>query len=127
MLKTLKYAMLAMMAGAITGPVLAQAQTYPNRPITLIVPFAPGGGSDTLARIISEPLSKRLGQPVIIENKPGAGSSIGAGVVAKAAPDGYTLLYATPGAQMINPYLMKLSYNAEKDFSPISKLGIFPN
>lgn len=127
MIQILRNTMLAMLACTVAGTACAQAETYPERPIRLIVPFAPGGGSDTLSRILAQPLSQRLGQPIVIENKPGAGSSIGAGVVAKANPDGYTLLYATPGAQMINPFLMKVSYDPEKDFSPISKLGVFPN
>jgi tripartite-type tricarboxylate transporter receptor subunit TctC len=127
MINVLRNALLAMMACVITSSIATAADDYPNRPIKLIVPFAPGGGSDMLARIISEPLRKRLGQPIIIDNKPGAGGSLGAGILAKSAPDGYTLMYMTPGTQMINPYLMKVPYDAEKDFAPVSKLGIFPN
>ena len=82
----------------------AQAQTWPAAPIKLVVPFAPGGGADLMARILAEPLSKRLGQPIVIENKPGAGATLGADFVAKAAPDGYTLLWTTPGPQITNPY-----------------------
>ena len=83
--------LLALASGA------AQAQQYPQYPIRLVVPFAPGGGSDIIARVISEPIARRLGQPVVIENKPGAGATIGADIVAKSAPDGYTLLYTTSG------------------------------
>ena len=99
------------------------AQDYPNKPIKLIVPFAPGGGADNTARIISEPLAKRLGQPVVIEYKPGAGGVIGAAFVANAPKDGYTLLYATPGQQMTAPYLMdKMPYDAATAFSSVIEL-----
>lgn len=118
-------AVAATTAAAAGWPAWAQA-AYPSRPVKLIVPFVAGGGSDTFARILAEPLGRRLGQPVIIENKPGAASSLAADYVAHAAPDGYTLMYGSPGAQMINPFLMKLNY-ADKDFAPISKLGVFPN
>lgn len=102
---------------------IALAQDYPNKPIRLIVPFAPGGGADNTARIISEPLSKRLGQPVIIEYKPGAGGVIGAAFVATSPKDGYTLLYATPGQQMTAPYLMdKMPYDAATAFSSVIQL-----
>jgi tripartite-type tricarboxylate transporter receptor subunit TctC len=98
-----------------------QAQTWPQSPIRLVVPFAPGGAADLMARILADPLSKRLGQPIVIENKPGAGATIGADVVAKAAPDGYTLLWTTPGPQITNPFLMdKLPYDAFKDFTAVA-------
>jgi tripartite-type tricarboxylate transporter receptor subunit TctC len=102
---------------------IALAQDYPNKPIRLIVPFAPGGGADNTARIISDPLSKRLGQPVVIEYKPGAGGVIGAAFVATSPKDGYTLLYATPGQQMTAPYLMdKMPYDAATAFSSVIQL-----
>jgi tripartite-type tricarboxylate transporter receptor subunit TctC len=108
-------ALLALIAGG------AQAQTWPQSPIRLVVPFAPGGAADLMARILAEPLGKRLGQPIVIENKPGAGATIGADVVAKAAPDGYTLLWTTPGPQITNPFLMdKLPYDAFKDFTAVA-------
>src|SRR6185369_4646451 len=101
----------------------ASAQQYPQAPIKLVVPFAPGGGADILARILSDPLAKRLGQPIVIENKPGAGATLGADAVAKAAPDGYTLLLTTPGPQITNPYLMpKLPYDPNKDLLPVVML-----
>ena len=84
---------------ALTGGN-AGAQPYPQSPIKLVVPFAPGGGADLMARILSEPLAKRLGQPIVIENTPGGGATLGADAVAKAAPDGYTLLWTTPGPQI---------------------------
>jgi tripartite-type tricarboxylate transporter receptor subunit TctC len=94
----------------------ASSQTYPAQPIRLIVPFAAGGGSDILARIVSEPLAKRLGQPILVENRPGGGATLGADMVAKAPPDGYTWLFTTAGPQITNPYLMpKLPYDAFKD------------
>ena len=100
------------------------AQTYPTQQIRLIVPFAAGGGSDILARIISEPLSKRLGQPILVENRPGGGATLGADVVAKSPPDGYTWLFTTAGPQITNPYLMpKLPYDPFKDFAPVAMLA----
>jgi tripartite-type tricarboxylate transporter receptor subunit TctC len=113
-----------------SGPVIlalaatpAFAQQYPTQPLRMIVPFAAGGGSDIVARLVSEPLSKRLGQPVIVENKPGANAIIGADAVAKSAPDGYTLLYTTPGPQITNPYLVaKLPYEPFRDFAPVAML-----
>lgn len=109
------------------APLAAQADDYPSRPIKLIVPFAPGGGSDILARMVGKPLGERLGQTIIIENKPGAGGSVAAAQVAKATPDGYTLMYMTPGVQMINPFLMQVNYDARSGFTPIGMMGVFPN
>jgi hypothetical protein len=113
---------------AMTSLVQAQTAAYPTRPIRLIVPFAPGGAADQMARMISEPMAKELGQPIIVENKPGGGATVGAALVASAAPDGYTVLYTTPGPQIINPYLMgKLPYNPDKDLIPVSRVAWFPN
>ena len=124
--KLMLAAALAVVAGAGSGGALAQA--YPSKPIHFIVPFAPGGGADVVARIVAEPLGKRLGQTVLVENKPGAGATVGADLVAKSQPDGYTILYGTPGPQIINPYLMKkLPYDPAKDFAPISRLVVIPN
>ena len=104
------------------------AQDYPNKPIKIVVPFAPGGAADTTARMMSEPLSRQLGQTVIVENKPGGGATIGASYVANAAADGYTILYTTPGPQITNPYLMaKLPYDPNKDLIPVSRVSWFPN
>jgi tripartite-type tricarboxylate transporter receptor subunit TctC len=106
----------------------AAAQDYPNRPLRLVVPFAPGGGADIVARAIAAPLAKRLGQPVVVDNKPGGGATLGADIVAKAPADGYTLLYTTPGPQMANPYLMaRLPYDPERDLVPVSEVAIVPN
>ena len=111
-------AMVALTAGA------AFAQTYPSQQIRLLVPFAAGGGSDILARIVAEPLSKRLGQNILVENRPGGGATIAADMVAKAPPDGYTWLFTTAGPQITNPYLMaKLPYDPFKDFAPVAMLA----
>jgi tripartite-type tricarboxylate transporter receptor subunit TctC len=106
----------------------ASAQSYPVRPIRLIVPFPPGGAADSVARIVAAPLSERLGKSVVVDNRPGGGATIGADVVAKSAADGYTLLYGTPGPQIINPYLMKkLPYDHVRDFAPITRIGVIPS
>lgn len=108
--------------------VVASAQEFPSRPIRLIVPFAAGGGSDIVARAIAGPLAKRLGQPVVVENKPGGGATLGADLVGKAPADGHTLLYTTPGPQMTNPYLMtKLPYDPKTDLVPVSSVAVVPN
>ncbi|CAM3488664.1 ABC transporter substrate-binding protein [Bordetella sputigena] len=106
----------------------ATAQTYPSRPVTLVVPFAPGGTVNLMGRLLATRLSEVLGQPVIVENKPGAGGSIGANFVAKAAPDGYTLLLATMGQQSIQPLLSKdLPYDPARDFAPVALFSTVPN
>jgi tripartite-type tricarboxylate transporter receptor subunit TctC len=103
---------------------VALAQPYPTQQIRLIVPFAAGGGSDILARIIAEPLSKSLAQPILVENRPGGGATLAADVVAKSPPDGYTWLFTTAGPQITNPYLMpKLPYDAFNDFAPVAMLA----
>lgn len=105
---------------------LAQAD-YPNRPVTLVVPFPPGGGTDTGARIVAQRLSMRWGQPVVIENKGGASGQLGADFVAKARPDGYTILMGNIGTQAINPILYKkLPYDPDKAFAPISLVAELP-
>ena len=106
----------------------AWAQDYPTRPIRMIVPFAPGGASDLVARAVAPALSRRLGQQVVVENKPGAGATLGADFVAKAPADGYTILYASPGVQMTNQYLMaKMPYDPDKDLVPVSQLAVVPS
>jgi tripartite-type tricarboxylate transporter receptor subunit TctC len=106
----------------------ADAQTYPAKPIRIIAPFPPGGGVDTVARVIADPLSKALGQPVIVENRPGAAGTIGSALAANAAPDGYTLLHGTVSTHGIAPSLYPaLTYDAEKDFTPISLTITLPN
>jgi len=105
----------------------APAQAYPDRPISMIVPFAPGGPTDIIARIVADSLSRSLKQPVVIENKPGAAGNIGMGLAARAKPDGYTLLL-TSTAIAVNPAIYKsLPYDSIKDFAPISELVDSPN
>ncbi len=102
----------------------ANPENYPTKPIRLVVPFAPGGVTDTSGRIVAEGLSRRLNQQVIIENKPGASGNIGAQQVATAAADGYTLLLALDGTLVINPHAYeKVGFDALKDFAPVAKLG----
>jgi tripartite-type tricarboxylate transporter receptor subunit TctC len=106
----------------------ANAQPYPTRQITLIVPFAPGGPADFLGRLIGQKMSEDLGQQVVVDNRPGANTIIGAQAVAKAAPDGYTLLMAIDGTLVMNPFLYsKLAYDAFKDFAPISLVALVPS
>ncbi len=103
------------------------AAKYPSRAIHVVVGFTPGGGNDIIARIVGQKLSESLGQPVIIENKPGAGAILATEYVAKSAPDGYTLLIGASGAIVINPAVdAKLPYDPVRDFIPISMLGSFP-
>ncbi|MFM7009835.1 MAG: Bug family tripartite tricarboxylate transporter substrate binding protein, partial [Betaproteobacteria bacterium] len=111
--------------GITSGNAQAQAvDAFPTKAIKLVVPFAPGGVTDTSGRIIAEGLSKRLGQQVIIENKPGASGNIGAQQVATAAPDGYTLFLALDGTLVINPHAYsKIGFDPVKDFEPIAKIG----
>lgn len=108
---------------ALTAP-LALAQDYPTRPIRLVVPFPAGGATDLLARAISQKLSAQLGQQVVVDNKAGAGGSLGSAEAAKAAPDGYTLLIATSSTHSIGPHLnAKLSYKVEQDFTPVAHVA----
>ena len=107
-------------------PAAAQVQ-YPTRAIHIVVGFTPGGGNDIIARVFGQKLSEGLGQPVIIENKPGAGAILATEYVARSAPDGYTLLVGASGAMVINPAVYeKLNYDTMRDFKPVSELGSFP-
>ena len=109
------------LATALGFAVNAAAQSFPSRPITLIVPVTPGGSTDLMARQMAEPLSKSLGQPVVVENKPGASGNIAASYVAKAKPDGHTLLAAYSGYHAANPFLFKkLDWDPVKDFLPVA-------
>ena len=103
-----------------------QAQSWPNKPIRLVVPYPPGGGTDVVARLVAEPLSQELGQTVFIDNKGGANGIIGCNFVANAAPDGYTILLVLPAQMSVNPALYKKpSYDPIQDFSPIVQLTSF--
>jgi tripartite-type tricarboxylate transporter receptor subunit TctC len=103
------------------------AQNYPTRPVRLVVGFAPGGSTDVTARILAERLSATLGQQVIVDNRSGAGGNIGADIVAKSNPDGYTVLMATTGVMAFNHYLYaKLPYSAETDLAPVTQIGSLP-
>jgi len=102
---------------------LAAAQSWPSRPVRMIVPFPAGGPTDVLTRALAEKLSAALGQAVVVDNKPGAGGTIGSDFVAKSAPDGYTLLMATGSTHSVGPYLSKVPYDPQKDFTPIIYVG----
>ena len=107
---------------------LAHAQAWPTKPVKIIVPFPAGGPTDVITRVLSDKLAQSLGQPVVVENKPGAGGSIGADLAAKSSPDGYTLLMATGSTHSVGPYLNpRLPYDPVKDFTPIIYVGYGTN
>ena len=131
----LRRSMLARLATITLGLALGQAMAptialaaYPDRPVTLVVPFPAGGSTDLVARIVAEHMTKSLGQQVVVENKGGAGGNLGAASVAKADPDGYTILMGTIATHALNPAIYrKMPYDAVKDFAPISLLVTVPN
>jgi tripartite-type tricarboxylate transporter receptor subunit TctC len=107
---------------------VAQAQPWPAKQVRFVVPFAPGGTTDILARLLGQHLSESLGQPFVIDNRAGAGGNIGAAEVAKAPPDGYTIMMGTPGTQAINQFIYsKMPYDTQKDFAPVSFVARVPN
>ena len=109
-------------------PLAAQAQAFPTKAITIIVPFSAGGTTDILARVLGQFMSKDLGQPVIIDNRAGAGGNIGTQLVARAAPDGHTILMGTVGTHAINQSLYpKLAFDPIKDFAPLTRVALVPN
>jgi tripartite-type tricarboxylate transporter receptor subunit TctC len=119
---------LLLAAGSLAAFSAAWAQSYPSRQITLIVPFAPGGPADFLGRLIGQKMSADLGQQIVVDNRPGANTIIAAQAVAKASPDGYTLLMAIDGTLVMNPFLYsKLAYDPFKDFAPISLIALVPS
>ncbi len=118
--------LLGVLIAAASIPCAVLAQAYPGKPVKIVVPFPPGGAVDTIARVVGQKLSDQLGQPVIVENRPGASANIGAEVVAKSAPDGYTLLMASPGLATNNTLFPKLPFNGVKDFSAIARIGYAP-
>ncbi len=116
------------LAVALSSIAISAYAQYPNKPIKMVVPFPPGGTTDILARAVAADLQKSLGQPVIVDNKAGAGGNIGSDYVAKSAPDGYTLLMGTVGTHAINVSLYpKMPYDAVKDFAPVSLVAGVPN
>ncbi|WP_455270217.1 Bug family tripartite tricarboxylate transporter substrate binding protein [Rhizobium herbae] len=115
-------------ASALALGTAVQAQEFPDRPVTLVVPFAAGGSTDVVARIIGQKMSDDLGQQVVVENVAGAGGNLGADRVARAEPDGYTILMGTVATHALNPLILKTKpYDPEKDFAPVSLLVLVPN
>ncbi len=112
-------------AGAVAPalPRFARAQAYPSRPITMIVPYAAGGPTDTVGRVVAERMRAELGQPIVVENVGGAGGSIGLGRVARAAPDGYTINVGNWSAHVVNGAIYALPYDLKTDFEPIALLA----
>jgi len=128
MKRTLFVAAIAALAAALApaGPVAAQE--FPTRPVTLVIPFAAGGSTDLVGRLIAERMAAELGQPVVVENKGGAGGNLGAAQVAKASPDGYTILMGTVATHALNPALYKkMPYDPVTSFAPVSLLVVVPN
>jgi tripartite-type tricarboxylate transporter receptor subunit TctC len=122
-MRTIELALVAL----LVCPLCAAGATYPDRPVRLIVPFPPGGVVDLIARAVAHPLAQRLGQPVVVDNRSGAGGSIGMQAVAMAPRDGYTLGLATTGPLAIDPALRSdLPYDARRDFTPISLIARAP-
>jgi tripartite-type tricarboxylate transporter receptor subunit TctC len=111
---------------AVGASAMAQAASYPVKPVRWIVPFPPGGGADTVARLVGQKLSESLGQPFVLDNRPGAGGAVAAELVARAAPDGYTLLLANPGPSINNPLLRKNIGYRIADFEPVAFLAYTP-
>ncbi|MPT38967.1 MAG: tripartite tricarboxylate transporter substrate binding protein [Achromobacter sp.] len=122
-------ALLACAAGIAAAPAFAQsADTFPTRPVTIVVPFPAGGATDITARLVAEGLSKKWGQAVVVENKPGAGGNVGSEYVARAAPDGYTLVLGVTGSHGINTSLYKnMRYDPVKDFEAVTQATLYPN
>ncbi|CAM4218670.1 ABC transporter substrate-binding protein [Bordetella tumbae] len=115
-------------AALLASTSVRAAQAFPNQPVTLIVPFPPGGPTDAMARRLAEGLKRQLGQTVVVENRPGAGGNIGAEYVARAKPDGYTIMFGTSGPLAINGSLYKQQqYDPQKSFAPIIRIGHLPN
>ena len=122
----MKPALIAASLAALLA-VSAQAQTYPSAPVTVVVPFAAGSGTDAVARVVMQKLSEQLKQPVLVDNKPGASAQIAANYVAKAKPDGYTLMMTTNTSHSANPALFaNLKYDPVKDFTPVARVGELP-
>jgi tripartite-type tricarboxylate transporter receptor subunit TctC len=124
----MKFSKLLLSLAVLFAPLAATAQSnWPDKPIRIIVPFTAGSGTDIVARIIAEPMSRSLGQPIVIENRPGAGGTLGAAQVAKSAPDGYTLLVHSAGHVANSSIYSQLSYDTLKDFAGVTPLASLPN
>jgi tripartite-type tricarboxylate transporter receptor subunit TctC len=122
-----RLSIVAICIAVLLGVPAAQAADYPDRPIRLVVPFAPGGGNDTLARLYGQRLGEALGQAVVVENRAGAGATLGAAHVARSAPDGYTLLLSSIASHAVSPTLYRNpGYDPVKDFAPVAMLGVAP-
>ena len=118
---------IAALVALVSGCATAFAQGYPNKPIRLVVGFAPGGAADIIARTMSDPLGRALGQGIIVDNRPGAGSSVAAELVSKAAPDGYTIMIASQSGMIINPLINKnVGYKTERDFVALTQVTSSP-
>ncbi len=121
------FACAVLVSAGVTTAAQAQSQ-WPSKPIRFVVPYPPGGPLDTIARVLAEKVKVSLGQPVIVENKPGAGGNIGVDLIAKAQPDGYTLVMGAVATHAINPWLFsKIPYDAVKDFAPVALVASVPN
>ncbi|HEX4927955.1 MAG TPA: tripartite tricarboxylate transporter substrate binding protein [Burkholderiales bacterium] len=118
---------LSAFVAAMAFALAAAAQGFPSKPVTIVVGFEPGGGTDTTARIVGKALGDQLGQQIVVENRAGAGGTIAVAHVAKEAPDGYTVVLANVGALTANPFLMRLTYDPLKDLTPISMAAVFAN
>ena len=117
-----------LVTATIFGIGTAQAQTFPNRPITLVIPFSPGGSTTIVGRGVADKMGELLGEKIVIDNRPGAGGTIGTKAVAKSEPDGYTLLLGYTGTLAIGPSLYRnVGYDPRKDFAPIGMIGNAPN
>ena len=125
MLRILRLALPA--ALAFGSAVAAHADNFPSKPLKIVVIVAPGGSADAMARLVAENLGPRLGQPVVVENRPGASNTIAADLAAHAPPDGSTLLLATNTGQAVAPHLLKLKYDPLKDLQPIGLVAVMPN
>jgi tripartite-type tricarboxylate transporter receptor subunit TctC len=119
---------LAVFSGASSAqaPSTGSGQAYPTKPIRVVVPYPPGGATDLTARLVGQKMQESMKQNVVVENRPGAGGVIGADIVAKAAPDGYSVLIAVPAELVILPHLQKMPYNVEKDLAPVSLAAVTP-
>ena len=122
-----QFALILLAGGMLASPFVAVAQPYPSRPVRLVVPFPPGGPTDIVGRTIAQQLQERWGQPVVVENRPGAGAIIGMNAVAKAAPDGYTLLLGSNSLALNKSLYSKLPFELERDFAPVILITRIPN